>query len=417
MLPAMTASDTTSRKRRTGIYHVAVCVDKSRSHGQGILQGVADYVDAEKSWSLFVDPYGDGDLTWQNLGHWQGSGILALLANEKAVFRAAGLKIPIIDVGGIVPQLRLKALGIPSVAHDNTVIGQMAAEHLLDRGCHHFAFSGFAECEWVETRWHGFVKALEETGRDCVRYDYSLPPQTTFAHHESLSRWERAQGRLAKWIEQLPKPVGLMACNDPHAQQVLDACRRADVSVPEDVAVVGVDNDNDYCSLGTPTISSVATDPRKIGYEAAKLLDSLMQRRRAGGTVSDLVQAVRIRPVRVVARGSSSELAVEDEVIAAALRTIFERACEGIKIDSVLEQSGLSRRAFYRRFQKKIGRTPHEQICRVRIERVKALLRDTDLSLERIACKTGYNSASHLSVAFKQDCDTTPGLFRRSLRD
>jgi LacI family transcriptional regulator len=390
-----------------GAPRVAVCIDKSRVYGAGILQGLADYMEVHGPWSVYLEPFSDGSLPWRRLDRWSGQGILALLCSEHSTRRVAELKIPTVDVCGNLPQDKLMVFGIPSVMSHHRAIGKMAADHLAECGYSSFAFSGYRLLNWVEDRWLGFSAALENS--TCSRHVYMLPPAAVGESKRSLQRWETAQQRLVKWLEELPKPVGVMACNDAHALDLLDACRRARLEVPDSIAILGVDNDESLCRLTKPELSSIVPDPRRIGYEAARILDELM----SGRYNKEDPRRILVDPVDVVARLSTQGTAVSDETIAKALRSIRERACEGVTAEEILRETGLSRRAFYQRFHTLIGRTPHEEISRVRLGRVKRLLRETNLSLERLAELTGYCSSAHMSVAFRREIGIPPGEFRR----
>ena len=215
--------------------------------------------------------------------------------------------------------------------------------------------------------------------------------------------------QLAKWLAGLPKPVGIMACYDIKAQQVLDVCRELDLAVPEQVAVIGADNDHLLCNLSDPPLSSVIPNSRRAGYEAARLLDQMM----FGEKVDN--NAVLVRPLGIETRQSTDTLAIEDAEIAEALRFIRRHASSGINVGDVLKAVPLSRRVLESRFRKLLGRTPHEEIVRQRIGRVQQLLSETELSLREIADRTGFEHAEYLSVAFKQATGQTPTQFRKSL--
>jgi len=395
--------------RAKGAPRVAICVDKSRVYGAGVLQGVADYLEAHGPWSVFLEPFSNGTMPWQRIDRWSGHGMIALLCTEKAAVRASKLPIPTVDICGSLEPDLLDSLGIPSVSSDHHAIGKTAATHLLECAYPKLAFSGYRLLRWVEDRWEGFQSAAGAV--QCLRNEYSLPPMQIGESTRSLQRWARAQQRLADWIAQLPKPIGIMACNDSHALDLLDACQQAGAVVPDDVGIVGVDNDETLCRLAKPSISSIAADPRRIGFEAARTLDDLMH----GRADASKPRRVLIAPVDVFPRLSTQGTAVSDEAIAKALRSIREQSCSGVTAEEILRETGLSRRAFYQRFQELVGRTPHMEISRVRIANVKRLLRETNLSLEKVAELTGYCSSAHMSVAFKRDIGMPPGEYRRSM--
>ncbi|VTU02592.1 xylose operon regulatory protein : Transcriptional regulator OS=Singulisphaera acidiphila (strain ATCC BAA-1392 / DSM 18658 / VKM B-2454 / MOB10) GN=Sinac_1271 PE=4 SV=1: Peripla_BP_3: HTH_18 [Gemmataceae bacterium] len=216
---------------------------------------------------------------------------------------------------------------------------------------------------------------------------------------------------LADWLRQLPRPVGVFACNDIRAQQVLNTCRAQGVAVPDDVSVIGVDNDEILCNLSYPSLSSVQPDARGIGSLAAALLEKMMH----GEAVS--AAKVFVPPRGVVARGSTDGLAIPDRHVVAAVRFIRDHACRGVDVPDVLAQVPLSRSTLERRFQRHLGRSPKEEILRVRIGRVKQLLAAIDYTLAAIARRTGFNSVEHLSALFAQRVGQPPGQFRRSARE
>jgi LacI family transcriptional regulator len=221
--------------------------------------------------------------------------------------------------------------------------------------------------------------------------------------------WEQQWEQIAKCLRGLPRPVGIFACNDMRGQQVLDACTRLGWSVPEEAAVVGVDDDALLCELSDPPLSSVIPSAERLGYEAAELLDQLM-RGEAQPTVADRF----LPPVGVSTRQSTDVLAIDDPQTAAAVRFIREQACQGATVADILKAVPQSRTALERKFRKYLGRSPQSEIRNVQIKRAKQLLAETDLKLDRIAELTGFEHPEYLSVVFKRETGQTPGHFRRS---
>jgi LacI family transcriptional regulator len=199
----------------------------------------------------------------------------------------------------------------------------------------------------------------------------------------------------------------VFACYDIRGREVLDACRLAEVEVPDEVAVIGVDDDELLCELSDPPLSSVIPDTRRTGWVAAELLSEWMAGRRPRP------KAHLIPPLGVTTRRSTDMLAVEDPDLAVALRFIRERACQGIAVDDVVGRVALSRRVLEARFQRVFGRTPHAEILRVQLERVKQLLLQQDLTLSAVAHQTGFRSGEYLGIAFKREFGLTPGEYRK----
>ena len=377
---------------------VAVCVDKTGGYGRGLLRGIAEYVEACGPWSLCLDHHASGHYASDWLRHWNGDGVLAYVDTQALAGQLCRSRIPAVEVFGT----RLD-LNLPQVANDEPAFGCLAAEHFLLRGFRHFAFSGYRGKLWSDRRSSGFQSSLAEAGFQAKLF--SCPQKTG-----SLARWEQTQQALTRWLEKLPKPLGLMACSDRHALRILDACRRARIAVPEEIAVIGVDNDEETCRLADPPLTSVMDDAPRIGFEAARLLGELMSGRRRKREWNPIL----IPPAGVVTRRSTETTAIDDSLVASAARLIRERACGGLTVPALLQELRISRSAFYDRFHAELGRSPHQEILRVKLERAKSLLAQTDLSLQEIAGRAGFDHPEYLQVAFKREVGVTPGKFRRA---
>jgi LacI family transcriptional regulator len=211
---------------------------------------------------------------------------------------------------------------------------------------------------------------------------------------------------LAAWLRSLPKPIGLMACNDMRAYQVLSVCSGCDIRVPDEIAVVGVDDDPVLCKLSSPPLSSVDPDAHRIGYEAAALLDRLIngQQPAAGAT--------RIEAAAVVARQSTDVVALADADMITAVRQIREHACDGLTTETLVKKLAISRRTLYRWFDRHLGHSPNEEITRVKLERVKELLKTTNLSTDKIARLAGFEFAESMHRLFRTRFGRPPGAYR-----
>ena len=376
---------------------VALLIETSNAYARGVLDGVIDYIRSHEPWSIFLPEQQRTARPPAWLARWRGDGIIARIETEEVAELVLRKRLPTVDVSAArhVPK-------IPWVETDDAEIARLAAEHLLERGFRNLAFVGDPEFNWSLWREQSFAELAQRHG-------------CRFESHRSLSRlddrysWTTVSRQLAKWLAGLPKPVGIMACYDIKAQQVLDVCRELDLAVPEQVAVIGADNDHLLCNLSDPPLSSVIPNSRRAGYEAARLLDKMM----LGAKVDS--NAVLVRPLGIETRQSTDTLAIEDAEIAEALRFIRRHASSGINVGDVLKEVPLSRRVLESRFRKLLGRTPHEEIVRQRIGRVQQLLSETELSLREIADRTGFEHAEYLSVAFKQATGQTPTQFRKSL--
>jgi len=367
--------------------------------------GVARYVRQHGPWSISFQERGLGDSAPPWLENWEGDGILARVENPQMATAISRVKVPAVDLRYLLPNLK-----IPSVRTDDAAATALAWEHLRERGFLHFAYCGFNGADYSDIRRDQFAQRVSQAGLLCHIYIDPLKP----SHHASTLKHEEVGltdgERLAQWIKQLPKPIGLMACNDIRGQQVLNACRSIGVAVPDDMAVIGVDNDEVLCELSDPPLSSVVANTERIGYEAADLLNRLM----AGSPPPD--QPLVVGPLGIVTRRSTDVLAVDDRHVATAVRFIRERACEGMDVSDVLRAVPLSRSMLERRFAQVLNRSPKEEIMRVRLNRAKQLLTETDFPLPLVAEKIGLEHPEYLNVIFKKKVGMTPARFRATTR-
>ncbi len=376
---------------------VAVCVDKARNYGRGVLRGIAQYVETFGPWSLSVDQQAAGTFANEWLHDWQGDGILAYIDDAPLAEHLRASKIPTVELFAYRRDLKL-----PQVGNDDVAIGRLAAEHLLERRFTHFAFAGYPDEPWVERRQHGFSENLDRAGFDHKTFLCARRPQT-------MIEWEQIQQSMADWIRSLPKPIGVMACSDRHAQRVLDACGRACAIVPEEVAVIGVDNDEETCRLSSPPLTSVIENSTKIGYEAARLLDQLMK-----GTLKPKnMPPILVAPIGIATRRSTEVTAINDWLVADAVRFIREHACDGLKVETLVAEFGVSRSVFYERFLNAMNRSPHQEILRVQLEKTKRLLTETDFSLEKITELAGFQHPANMSATFKREVGMNPSVYRK----
>jgi LacI family transcriptional regulator len=295
--------------------------------------------------------------------------------------------------------------GIPKIRPDNVGIGHLGAEHFIERGYQKFGFCGFANNLWSRERRDGFVEAVRLAGRECAVFDVNYPG-------DSSPFWEEDQIQsLSTWLKDLPKPIGVMACVDLRAQQLVSAAVGAGVLVPEEVAILGANNDTIRCELSDPALSSVAPNAFQSGYRAAALLRDLL----AGKKPKVMEQ--RVEPLGVVTRHSTDILAVEDRNVAAALSFIREQACRGITVDQVLQHAHASRSQMERKFRQHIGRSPQSEIRRVQLRKIRQLLLETDFPLKRIAELTGFEHMEYMCVLFKRMTGSSPGIYRVKMQD
>jgi LacI family transcriptional regulator len=377
---------------------VALLIETSNAYARGLLSGVVRFVrEQHRPWSIHLAEQGRGGTPPRWLAGWRGDGIIARVENAQIARAVRRKRLPVVDVSA-ARHLR----NVAWVETDDAAIARLAAEHLLERGFRQLAFCGDPAFNWSNWRRDHFVRIVQGHRRACHVFD-----SRSIGRRGDSQRHRRA---LADWVRELPKPVGMMACYDIKAREILDLCREFRIAVPEDVAVIGVDNDELLCNLSFPPLSSVIPDAQQTGYEAALLLDRLMR----GITVPS--SAHLIEPLGVATRQSTDVLAIEDRDVATALRYLREHAYDDIDVADVLKTVTVSRRVLERRFLRIVGRTPHAELARLRIERVKEFLADTDLNLDVISRRAGFRHPEYLSVAFKKSTGRTPSAFRRQHR-
>lgn len=379
---------------------VAVLCNVSRRYDRRVIQGLSAYVRETGRWSLYVEE--DPLQKLPKLDRWDGDGIIANFDDHKIAVAVRGLEIPVVGFGGgrgwYAP-----ASGVPYFTTDNEAIGRLAAGHLLDCGLSRLAFYGNPPrrlADWSEQREQAFAARATEAGVPCAVYR---------GRHADAQRWLAQLRELSAWLESLPKPVGLLACTDIRARQVLEACRTSGTRVPEDVAVIGVDNDEMICELTSPPLSSIEQGSRQIGYQAAAMLSRLMD----GRAPRPLRQV--IAPEALIPRQSTDVLACDDPELAEAIRFVRQHACDPVDVDDVLQRVPLSRSTLEKRFRASLGRTVHGEIQHVQVQRAKQLLVHSNLLIKQIAARCGFKYVPYLTRVFRQATGQTPLEYRRAL--
>lgn len=381
------------------VYKVALLIETSNRYGRDLLYGVRDWVQKSgEQWSIrFTEQARRASLPgW--LADWEGDGIIARVDSAQAASILRRAKIPVVDVSADRPKSEF-----PRVSIDNAAVARLAVAHLKDKGLRNIAFIGDKRFIWSRQRAEEFRRLMAAESKPCRIYKEMAAGSDNQGSDSELRS-------IARWLQSLPRPVGIVACYDNRALQVLEAVQLCGLAVPDDVAVIGVDDDEVLCHLCNPPLTSVLPNARLTGNEAAAQLSRLMHGERFAS------QTHYIEPIRVVERQSTDASAVSDAKIAAALRYINEHACEGIDVSDVLRAVPVSRTLFDRRFKSLLGHSPHQHIVNKRIERAKNLLMDTDLSIAVIAELAGFLNASYLSTVFRRETELTPYAYREKMR-
>lgn len=375
---------------------VALIVETSSVYGRDLLSGIVRHMRMHDQWSVFLE---QRDLLLeppQWLSTWKGDGIISRVTTPTFVDAIRETGVPMVELTD-----RFGGSRFPGVRSDDAAIGRAGAKHLIERGFRNFAFCGFAGEAWSQRRETAFVETTQaHSSSQCEVYNSPWTGPTA-------RTWEEEQQHLVDWLKGIDPPVAIMASNDIRGMHLIDACSRVNLAVPEEVAVIGVDNDELLCRICSPTLSSVIPNAEEIGFRAAELLARLMK----GETLD--ATSHPIPPLGIATRQSTDVVAIDDSNIAAALRFMRENACRGVTVEEVIENTAISRSTLERQVRKYLGRTPQEEIRHVQIKRVRELLQSTDLPADRIAALCGFAHPEYMHVVFKRVMGITPGEFRR----
>jgi LacI family transcriptional regulator len=374
---------------------VAVLIEASNAYGRGLLEGIHRHLRENEPWTILLPEHGRGMPPLEMLARWKGDGIIArietpaIAAAIKRLRRGRPLAVVDVSAGRLLD-------GVPYVETDDAAIARLAAEHFIERDFRHLAFLGDDRFRWSDNRRDAFVAAARDR------------PVAVYEPRGRSRDGAKEDEAIEAWLAALPKPIGLFACYDIRGRQAVEACRRAGLAVPDEVAVLGVDDDAVLCGLTSPPLSSVIPDAIGAGRRAAELLRALLR-----GEQLDRDEWL-LPPVGIATRQSSDVLAIDDELVVAAIRHIRERAYAGIKVAEVVRALGVSRRVLESRFLRRVGHTPHEEIARVQFRRVEQLLAETDLPLATIAARAGFRHPEYMTVAFTRRHGMSPSQWRRA---
>ena len=370
---------------------IGLLVETSLGSGREILKGIARYARYSGEWQLFHAAGGLSDMIPDWLENWDGDGIIARIQSDEVSEKLSELEIPVIDVLGVCKNR------FPLVHVDDEAIARLAALHFSERNFRHFAFYGITGENWSMRRAEAFHNACE-TGESFAVLE--LPRRSTHSNTNSFQR-------LQEWVRALPKPVGIMVCSDQKGLELLEACLSEEIPVPEQVAVIGVDNDTALCEIADPPLTSIRGGHSIVGHEAAAMMDRLLQGEPSGPT------PLRVPPIEVVERESSGSIAINDAVVAKGLKFIREHLSESINNDSISRAAGISRTLFQKRFRESMGTSIREHILARRIERATSLIKQTDIPLSEIAYRSGFRHQEYLGQVIKKATGCTPGELRR----
>ena len=373
---------------------IILFLDASRGFGRGMLSGIARYSALNGPWTFYRKPpaylNSGPDFNLHELKAWEPDGIVCSIAHIREL---APLKVPMIGYDPGTYSGR-----IPCVASDHAEAGRLAAQHLLDLGHRNFAFCGFNSLIWSKKRGETFCSAIEKSGAQVDVYN----------NIEDNSSWSQEEPLVQEWIKSLPKPIGMFCVNDDRAASIMETCRVLEFGVPEDISIIGADDDEYICDLENPPLSSVRIASEQAGYKAAQLLHQMIQ----GKETMD-GQRIIAHATGITSRQSTDVLMVQNTEVRKALRFIRENTIHPIRVRDVVNATGLSHRTLNDQFHRELGCSIVKQLTRARVDYISRLLTDTDMQIQEIALTVGYEDDRHFSRYFKRATGLTPQAYRR----
>jgi len=384
------------------MHKVALIYDAKLPYDLKVISGIARYMHEGADFITYIEENALRNQKLPDLRTWKGDGIIANFDDPNVAESVLKSHLPVVGFGGGYGWFPRKS-AIPYFYNDQKLVAQMAADHMLERGFRNFAYCGFVSSPsnlWSEERQRAYSSYLRTQGIACHIYQ---------ARHKTTRQWNAFMESMGAWLISLPKPVAIMAANDQRAHHVLVACRAFHLQVPEEISVIGVDNDELLCQLCTPELSSIEQDAVRIGYEAAAMLDRMMRGQHPRK------RHFSIPPVGVVVRRSTEAFAIEDRIVNEAMSYIRIHARSGIKVEHLVHALGLSRSTLETRFRTAMGYSIHSVIQRTQIERVRQLLGESTLAIKEIAASSGFKSVPHMTDLFGKIYGQTPARYRKSL--
>ncbi len=388
-------------QRRIDHHRVALLIETSHEFGREVLRGIRDYEKAlENHWAFYLQPDGMRQEV-PIIGAWRCTGVIARLSGGAAsrMLLTSGLPLVLLDPHTEQLSKKYELAQVPYITTDTEAIVRMAFEHLHACGCRTFAFvHSAADTVWSVARGRAFAGLAARHGFAC--HVYGTQPSAT--------PWEEDMRQMGAWLARLPRGLGVFAAMDQRGRHVIEACREAGLRVPDDVMVLSVDNDPLLCELCEPSLSSIALDAYRAGYEAAQTLHGLM-----GGQPAAPHTRILVKPTHVSRRQSSASGFDQDRVVAGARRFIFDRFADArVQVAEIAAHCGVSRRLLETRFAQAIGRTLLQELTEVRMERARTLLRESDDTVTQVAAASGFADANYFTKAFRQRHGRAPLKYR-----
>jgi LacI family transcriptional regulator len=381
------------------MFKIILLSDFAEEYGKNLLRGIARYSKDHGPWTFcrmpghYRETIGmDGILAWAK--EWKADGIIGQFYNNEEVRKFRQANIPV-----IAQDFKERFDDIPNITGAYRETGRLGAEYFLKKGFKNFAFYGFRNIVWSRERAEGFTERVREAGYDVHHYERT--------DSRAMDLWHYKPSALTRWLKSLPKPVALMTCDDNLGNHITEASRQIKIKIPEEVAVLGVDNDEMLCELSDPPLSSIGLDTEKKGYEAARLMHQMIDKK------SDKYDDIVVQPTQVTTRVSTDIFASADKYIVDALKYIHDNLDKNLKVNQVLKEVPMSRRSLEKRFVLTTGYPVYEYIYNQRIEKFTQKLLETDMTIFEIALDLGLNDSKNIARQFKQIKGLTPVAYRK----
>lgn len=380
---------------RNLIRRVAVLIETESSWGCSVIRGIADYAQNHGHWHLLIDPR-DHEQRSALPDLWSGDGIIARVGSQLQLDQIRDRKVPTVNIDTVYEGLD----DIHDVITDDKERAKIAFNHLRDRGFEKFAYFAPPSRQYSNKRGREFTTFVEEAGFECWEY------RPGYRAGRKIG-WGEQQRRVSSWLDSLPFPVGIFTVDAQCGRQLAEICHLREIRVPDQVAILAGDTDELMCDVSTPPLSSVSLAGQRIGYEALALIDRVIQGEKPS------TEPIKIPPKGIISRHSTDILAIDDETVVQALRFIRSYAFQGIVVSDILREIPVSRRFLEIQFRNYLGRSPAEEIRRVRLEKGKELLSQTTMSINEIAKSCGFANATRFGVAFRKRFNKTPLAYRK----
>lgn len=389
-----------SIKKNIKIPRIALLINTERAFERGLVRGIARYACIHGPWEFyrqtpFYRQANEGENLLARIKNWEPDGLI--MRENKLIKDILNLEIPT-----IVSPFSSTDINAPLVLAENYTIGLEGAKHLLSKGFQNFGFCGFDDQYWSMERGKAFAEKIKKEGKKIHWYHAPIPLKDRL--------WENEPFHMAEWLKKIDKPAAIMTATDERAQQIMEAARISGFRIPEEIALLGVDNDELICELSTPPLSSIDINPEYAGYLAAELLHRILK----GQKIEKKNKC--IKPRFVVTRHSTDIYATQDQQLQKALNYINKYPHCKLTVNQVVSATSISRRRLEERFRKHLKKSILEEIKRVKIEKIKKMLSQTNLSISEIGFEMGFQSIQNISRYFKTETGLTPQQYRKQTR-